>query len=47
MARIQIKWNSLQAAHATISKIYAYATPEEIDLKVRLMVLCGLHIVAD
>ncbi|KAI0372554.1 general substrate transporter [Pilatotrama ljubarskyi] len=33
--RIMIRRDNYDAAHATMAKIYAYATPEQVDLKVR------------
>ncbi|OSD01082.1 general substrate transporter [Trametes coccinea BRFM310] len=33
--RIMIRRNDIEAARATMTKIYAYATPEQIELKVR------------
>ncbi|KAI0827356.1 general substrate transporter [Trametes gibbosa] len=36
--RIMIRRNDLDAAHAVMTKIYAYATPEQVDFKVRTLV---------
>ncbi|KAI0356860.1 general substrate transporter [Trametes cingulata] len=33
--RIMIRRDNYEAAHATMAKIYAHATPEQVDLKVR------------
>lgn len=35
LARILIRRGNMDAARAILAKIYAYATPEQIDLKVR------------
>ncbi|KIY53867.1 general substrate transporter [Fistulina hepatica ATCC 64428] len=35
--RILIRRNNLEAAHNIMQKIYAYATPEQIELKVRVL----------
>ncbi|KAH9854546.1 general substrate transporter [Lenzites betulinus] len=36
--RIMIRRDNLDAAHAVMTKIYAYATPAQVDLKVRTLV---------